>query len=245
MPQSLIIGHGAVRKEDKMGNRVHIQMNLSVPFYERLKRFCEENNLSKTAVVEQVVGAYLNEQEGDAEGSGTIVLPRITYKGRPKVHTEQERLIIGKRIYDKDLTVSAAAEVYGVSFYTARDYLRMYKSKILKNVTKTENPEADTRGSVVEYINVKIEDVGLGARTYHALKRLGINDMETFVKVAEMGTLPAIRNIGVKSLHEMYDTLKKYTGFDYSGTEMSMDVWRKRDALKETLDKLGCKYSYI
>ena len=42
----------------------------------------------------------------------------------------EERLDIGRRIYEGELTVAMAAEAYGVNLYTARDYLRLYKASI-------------------------------------------------------------------------------------------------------------------
>lgn len=45
-------------------------------------------------------------------------------------YDKNERLAIGRRIYERELTTSAAAEEYAISFYTARDYLRAYKASI-------------------------------------------------------------------------------------------------------------------
>lgn len=44
--------------------------------------------------------------------------------------TAEERMKIGKMIYDRDLTLPMAAAKYGINMYTARDYLRMYKASI-------------------------------------------------------------------------------------------------------------------
>jgi transposase len=43
-------------------------------------------------------------------------------------YTKEERLNIGRRIYDGELSRYAAAEEYGISDQTARDYMRMYKN---------------------------------------------------------------------------------------------------------------------
>ena len=43
-------------------------------------------------------------------------------------YTAEERANIGKQIYEGRYTVSLAAEVYGINFYTARNYLRAYKA---------------------------------------------------------------------------------------------------------------------
>ena len=45
----------------------------------------------------------------------------------------EERLKIGERICNRELTKYTAAAKYGISPYTARDYLRMYKAKLEVN----------------------------------------------------------------------------------------------------------------
>lgn len=42
-------------------------------------------------------------------------------------YTKEERLEIGRRIYIGEITKYQAAEEYGVSSTTARDYMRMYR----------------------------------------------------------------------------------------------------------------------
>lgn len=42
-------------------------------------------------------------------------------------YTKEERLDIGKRIYDSEITRYEAAEQYGISEFTARDYMRLYR----------------------------------------------------------------------------------------------------------------------
>lgn len=42
-------------------------------------------------------------------------------------YTKEERLEIGRRIYDGELTCYRAAEEYSLSFYTAREYMRVYR----------------------------------------------------------------------------------------------------------------------
>ena len=41
----------------------------------------------------------------------------------------EERLNIGRRIYDGELTKYEAAEQYGISVNCARDYMRLYRDK--------------------------------------------------------------------------------------------------------------------
>ena len=42
-------------------------------------------------------------------------------------YAREERLAIGKRIYDGELNRYQAAEEYGISEHTARDYMRQYR----------------------------------------------------------------------------------------------------------------------
>ena len=43
-------------------------------------------------------------------------------------YTKEPRLAIGKRIYDGELSRYEAAEEYGISDQTARDYMRQYRA---------------------------------------------------------------------------------------------------------------------
>ena len=42
-------------------------------------------------------------------------------------YSKEERLNIGRRIYDGELTKYEAAERYGISINSARDYMRLYR----------------------------------------------------------------------------------------------------------------------
>ena len=42
-------------------------------------------------------------------------------------YTKEQRLDIGKRIYDGEISRYEAAEEYGISDQTARDYMRQYR----------------------------------------------------------------------------------------------------------------------
>ena len=42
-------------------------------------------------------------------------------------YSKEETLAIGREIYDHYLTIAQTAEKYGVNYYTARDYYRMYR----------------------------------------------------------------------------------------------------------------------
>ena len=42
-------------------------------------------------------------------------------------YTKEQRLDIGRRIYDGEIDRYQAAEEYGINDYTARDYMRLYR----------------------------------------------------------------------------------------------------------------------
>ena len=44
-------------------------------------------------------------------------------------YTKEERLDIGRRIYDGEVTRFQAADQYGISDQTARDYMRLYRDE--------------------------------------------------------------------------------------------------------------------
>ena len=43
-------------------------------------------------------------------------------------YTKEERLEIGRRIYQGEMTPATAATECNINLYTARDYLRLYKA---------------------------------------------------------------------------------------------------------------------
>ena len=43
-------------------------------------------------------------------------------------YTKEQRLDIGRRIYDDEITKYEAAEQYDISYQTARDYMRLYRN---------------------------------------------------------------------------------------------------------------------
>ena len=49
---------------------------------------------------------------------------RLTMK-----YTKEQRLDIGRRIYDGEITKYDAAEQYEISYQTARDYMRLYRNE--------------------------------------------------------------------------------------------------------------------
>ena len=43
-------------------------------------------------------------------------------------YTKEQRLDIGRRIYDGEIDCYQAAEEYSINHYTARDYMRLYET---------------------------------------------------------------------------------------------------------------------
>lgn len=56
-------------------------------------------------------------------------------------YTKEERLEIGREIYEKELNKESAAVKYNINVYTARDYLRYYKAWL-----KNAHAEKDQSG---------------------------------------------------------------------------------------------------
>lgn len=51
-------------------------------------------------------------------------------------YKKEERLEIGRRIYEGELTRAMAANQYDINEYTARDYMRAYKASINVDIPK-------------------------------------------------------------------------------------------------------------
>lgn len=58
-------------------------------------------------------------------------------------YTKEQRLDIGRQIYEGELDRFGAAEKYGISDYTARDYMRLYRD------TNHLPPKRQGRSSVI------------------------------------------------------------------------------------------------
>lgn len=69
---------------------------------------------------------------------GPEVNRRLTMK-----YNKEERLDIGRRIYDGEISRYEAAEEYGISSQTARDYMRMYRDA--KQLPPKQNPQGSIR----------------------------------------------------------------------------------------------------
>lgn len=57
---------------------------------------------------------------------------------RRSKYTKEERTNIGRRIADHEFTIYTAAVEFGISTYTARDYLRIYKAEKKAGILKGE-----------------------------------------------------------------------------------------------------------
>ena len=73
---------------------------------------------------------------------------RLTVK-----YTKEERLDIGRRIYDGEISRYQAAEIYDISEQTARDYMRLYRDaeqlppkRAAKNTIKAPSFQTDPAG---------------------------------------------------------------------------------------------------
>ena len=65
-------------------------------------------------------------------------------------YTKEERLDIGRRIYDGEISRYQAAEIYNISEQTARDYMRLYRDteqfppkRTAKNTIKAPSFQTD------------------------------------------------------------------------------------------------------
>ena len=61
-------------------------------------------------------------------------------------YTKEQRLDIGRQIYDGEITKYQAAEIYGINYQTARDYMRLYRNENHLPIKKPGRPT--TTGSV-------------------------------------------------------------------------------------------------
>ena len=63
-------------------------------------------------------------------------------------YSKEDRLEIGRKIYEGKLTLATAAVNYDINLYTARDYFRMYKASIADT---SKRPKAETKGKPSRY----------------------------------------------------------------------------------------------
>ena len=83
-------------------------------------------------------------------------------------YTKEQRLDIGRRIYDGEIDCYQAAEQYGINYYTARDYMRMYrdtnqlseKTKLKsKNDSISTTSAPNNQASLQEYQDMSKEEL--------------------------------------------------------------------------------------
>ena len=82
-------------------------------------------------------------------------------------YTPEERMDIGRRVYEREMTCQAAAEVFGIHKHTAKRYLWMYRDT--KGLPpKTGRPEglkitsaaaSELSGDITEYENMSREEL--------------------------------------------------------------------------------------
>ncbi len=61
-------------------------------------------------------------------------------------YTKEQRLDIGRRIYDGEITKYEVAEQYDISYQTARDYMRLYRNE---NHLPPKNGRSSSRGTFI------------------------------------------------------------------------------------------------
>lgn len=83
------------------------------------------------------------------------------------LYTKEQRLDIGRQIYDGEMTRYEAAEKYGISDQTARDYMRLYRN------TNNLPPKQAGRSSGTAHVTVN-----MAVNT----KQTDISDLEAMTK---------------------------------------------------------------
>lgn len=86
------------------------------------------------------------------------------YRGIPEVnrrlsmkYTREERLNIGRRIYEGELSRYQAAEAYGISEMTARDYMRLYRDA--NQLPSKQHAKASTKAPALQRAPVNMEEM--------------------------------------------------------------------------------------
>lgn len=60
-------------------------------------------------------------------------------------NTKEKRPAIGRRIYEGNPTLAGGAETHDINYYTALDYLRMYKVSINASVPQKPDPKKQSQ----------------------------------------------------------------------------------------------------
>ena len=85
-------------------------------------------------------------------------------------YTKEQRLDIGRRIYDGEFTFATAAEEFEINAYTARDYMRLYRdtnglpskrisSEGLKSPSSTPSTSSVTPENLEQYQEMTKEEL--------------------------------------------------------------------------------------
>lgn len=85
-------------------------------------------------------------------------------------YTKEQRLDIGRRIYDGEFTFATAAEEFEINAYTARDYMRLYRdtnglpskrmsSEGLKSSSSTSSTSSAAPESLDQYQEMTKEEL--------------------------------------------------------------------------------------
>jgi len=77
-------------------------------------------------------------------------------------YTKEERLVIGKKIYDGECSRYEAAEEYGIGEQTARDYMRTYRT--LNQLPPRNNPRTS-------HLSVKTVGASSGMEEYETMTK--------------------------------------------------------------------------
>ncbi len=72
-------------------------------------------------------------------------------------YTREERLDIGRRIYEGELSRYQAAEAYGISEMTARDYMRLYRDA--NQLPSKQHAKASIKASALQHAPVDMEEL--------------------------------------------------------------------------------------
>lgn len=71
-------------------------------------------------------------------------------------YTAKERLDIGRRVHERELTRQAAAIEYKISLYTVRDYVSMYRAA--NHLSPTRNTKGVPRQASTDWTPARKED---------------------------------------------------------------------------------------
>ena len=83
-------------------------------------------------------------------------------------YSKEEKLLIGRRIYDDEISKEQAAQEYSISFGTARNYMWLYKDE---NNLPHKKPYQNQKQKPVEVAMIPIPAPQPGMEEYEAMSR--------------------------------------------------------------------------